>query len=546
MAKKENITPAEEVVSGLDEISGAESTDTGKMVKKPRKLRNTAFLKRGGFALAITAAVLVGVVLLNILVGALSNRFHLDFDMSPQKVNTISKENKEFIKGVKIPVTITVCAEKDSYVRMLAQYSESVFNAAGDPAYFEQTVNLIEKYAEYNKNITLRFIDPQDPAFTEISTKYANDKVIFSDIIVSSGEEETERYKVVHFTDIYALSDESGYAAAGYGAYTISGNNIETVLTSAVAYAASSESKKVALLTGHSASNVYESYVETLKLNNYEIETISDTIVTKIPGDCDAVLIAAPTSDFLGNELDVISEFLENGGDLSKGLIVFTDATAPYLPNFYDFLEQWGITVSEGILFETNAGSHLPDQPTALGTWPDKDSLTSGMNYAVTGYNLPIQPAFESEGNITVTTLMSTTESVVAAPVGTPNNWDGAGNYEKDTYCGVIQSQKLDYNDDNEAISSFVMAFSSVEYIFSDRAESSTLSNKDISLAAMSRATGREDVEISFISKTITNESYAESVTEASTLAIKIIFIGVLPILTIAACIFIYIRRKNA
>ena len=92
-------------------------------------------------------------------------------------------------------------------------------------------------------------------------------------------------------------------------------------------------------------------------------------------------------------------EFLENDGKLGKGLIFFADTSAPYLTNLYDFLEQWGIAVGEGILFETNSQNYMPDDPTTLGSYPatSDDDIVSGMNLFITGYNIPLTAAFDSQ-----------------------------------------------------------------------------------------------------------------------------------------------------
>ena len=54
-------------------------------------------------------------------------------------------------------------------------------------------------------------------------------------------------------------------------------------------------------------------------------------MIGSISDEYDAVIIAAPTTDFLGSELDAISDFLENDGKLGKGLIFFA---RPILPIF--------------------------------------------------------------------------------------------------------------------------------------------------------------------------------------------------------------------
>lgn len=562
MDENKNLTPeTEENVTAAVNESADTAPETDKKVKKekkpkkakqkkPKKLKNQALLRKGGFSVAITAAVLAGIIILNVLVGALSKRFVLEFDMSAEKENSMSEENIDYLKNLDAEVQITVCATPEDYEGgYMSYYAQNLYGVTSDATdYYKQTIKLLDKYPAYNDKISLRYIDTQDSKFTEISSKYSNEKLSYGDIIVSCTKNGSERYKIVGFSDVYNLSEDSTYAAYGYTTSTVGGNNVETAVTSAIAYVTSNKTKKAALITGHSKNDYTSDYQTLLKENNYEITVISDSMIGSISDEYDAVIIAAPTADFLGAELDALSEFLENDGKLGKGLIFFADASAPYLTNLYDFLEQWGIAVGEGILFETNSQNYMPDDPMTMGTYPTSsdNDITSGMNLCITGYNVPITAAFESEGNITVTSLMSTPESVVAAPVGTAASWTGADDYTKQSYSSVIQAEMSDYDDDNNEISSYVLAFSSIEFIQSEYNEQPSVANKNITLAAAERAVGAENTGISFISKTITNESYSDSVTDSSAGIIRILFMFILPIACIALGIYIFIRRKNA
>lgn len=545
---KTTLITEEETVS--EEKLPEEKVEKPKKVKAPKAklLKNQAILKKGSYSVAITAAFLAAVIVINILVGALSDRFVLEFDMSTEKTNSISEENIEYIRAVEDEVNIIVCADAESYVGGYMAYYAQQYNVSGDAGeYYEQTITLIDKYADYNKKIKVEYMDTQSAEFAEVAAEYESDKLTYGDIIVSCEKNGNKRHKKVSFTDIYALSEDSTYAAYGYTTSTVSGNNIETALTSAISYVTSSETKKLAVLTGHSTNDYTSEYQTLLKNNNYEVEIISDAIITAIDSKYDAIVIAAPTKDFIGSELDAISAFLDNDGKLDKGLIFFGDVTAPYLTNLYDLLAQWGIAVDDGILFETNESNHMPDDPMTLGSYSSgKDDITENVNICITGSNIPLSAAFESEGGIKVTSLVETPESVVAAPKGTAANWTGADKYKPQVYSNVIQAVKEDYNDDNELIASYVMAFSSVEFIYSEYNEQSSVSNKDVTLAAAERAAGVENSGISFVSKTITNESFADKVTESSTGLIRIIFMLLLPLISIAAGIFIYIKRRNA
>ena len=555
MEENKNLAPeTAENVDTVDNNTANATPKENKKVKKVRKakkvkkLKNQALLRKGGFSIAITAAVLAGIILFNVLVGALSDRFVLEFDMSAEKENSMSEENIDYIKGLETEIEIIVCATPDDYVEgYMDYYAQKLYSITGDATdYYKQTITLLDKYPAYNDKIILNYVDTQASEFTEISSKYSNESLSYGDIIVSCTE--NEHYKIVGFEDIYELSEDTNYASYGYSANTVSGNNVETAVTSAIAYVTSDRIKKVALLTGHSKQDYTSDYQTLLKDNNYEITVVSDSMIGGISKEYDAVIIPAPTTDFLGSELEVLSEFLDNDGKLGKGLIFFADASAPYLTNFYDFLEEWGITVGEGVLFETNSQNYMPDDPMTMGTYPTSsdNDITKGMNFCITGYNVPITTAFETEGRITVTSLMSTPESVVAAPVGTATNWTGADEYEKQSYSSVVQSEILNYDSDNNELKSYVFAFSSVEFIYSTYNEQSSVSNKNMTFAAAEQAVGAEDTGISFISKTITNESFEDSVTEASLRVMRTIFMIVFPIVCVVIGIYIFIRRKNA
>ena len=540
-----------EAAGEADKKAKKEKKEKKEKRQKPKKLRNQALLRRGGFSIAITAAVLAGIIVVNILVSALADRFVLEFDMSTEKQNSMSEENIDYLRDLDTEVEIIVCATPEDYVGGYMSYlAQNMYGVSSDATqYYDQTIKLLDKYPAYNSKISLRYVDTQSSEFNEITSTYSNEQLNYGDIIVSCEKNGSRHYKVVGFDDIYNLSEDSTYAAyGGYTMNTVSGNNVETAVTSAIAYATSDKEKKVAILTGHSKNDYTSDYQTLLKANNYEIDVISDSMVSEISSDYDAVIIPGPTTDFMGTELDAISEFLENDGKLGKGLIFFADTSAPYLTNLYDFLEQWGIAVGEGILFETNSQNYMPDDPTTLGSYPatSDDDIVSGMNLFITGYNIPLTAAFDSQNSITVTTLAATPESVVAAPVGTTAGWTGADDYTQQSYSTVIQADFSEYNDDNELISSYVMAFSSIEFLQSAYNEQSAVSNKNMTLAAAERAVGAEDTGISFVSKTITNESFADSVTQSSASAMRIIFMFILPIACIAVGIYIFIRRKNA
>lgn len=514
--------------------------------KKPKKLKNQAAFKKGGYSLAITSAVIVGVIIINILFSALSTRFVLEFDMSKNKDNSMDKNNIKYVQGIESDVDITVCAGEEDYSSYMGYYAQEYGvsdNAAVD--YYDQTVTLLKKYSDYNKNITINFVNPQSTAFTDITSKYMNETLAYGDIIVSAGEGTNAKHKIVGYKDIYSLYEDSTYASYGMTYYTVTGNNLETAVTSAISYVLTDEIKKVALLTGHSSVDYTSTYKTMLQENNYDVTVVEDKLITSISKDFDAIAIVCPSIDFSASELDAISEFLDNDSKLGKGLMLYADASAPYLKELYDFVSQWGIVVEEGIVYETNEQNHLENDPTTIGTYStERDDMLDGIGTCISGNNVPLYPAFENKNSITVTPLTATSEQAVVAPKGTSAGWAGADKKEKREYNGCVIASKSDYDEDNNPIASRVAVFSSTHFIESEYSEMGSVTNKELAMAVTESTTGADDNGIVFTSKYLESETFTVNETSAKTM--RTIFMWIIPLLTIAVSIFVYIRRKNA
>ncbi len=520
---------------------------------KSDNLKNEALFKRGGYSLAITAVVLAGLIVFNWLVSVLGDRFHLEFDMTTNKKNSISEQNLEYIKGIENEVNITIIGTEENYAKYVAYYAQNLYGVSitsnSELEYFEQTKTLVSKYTEYNDKINIKYIDQQSTEYAAITSEYPSYKFVFGDMIVESEFGGNERTKILNFYDLYALSENSSSAYYGSSSYTLAANKTERALTGAISYVTSTDTKKVAVLSGHSTNPYTSAYKDLLTSNNYDITEISNSIITEISSDYDAIIISAPNIDFIGSELDVISEFLDNDGKLGKGLIFFADAASPYLPNLYDFLEQWGISVGEGIIYETYSGNHIPDTPTAMGIYTTKledDDITTNMTYAIANYNVPMNVCQTATTTRVATALMKTLETTVAAPIDFESDWADYIEDDMKTFDCVIQSVETGRDSENNQITSYVMAFSSVEFVQSTYASNSNLCNQDIVMAVSDRATHVGDTAITFTSKVIENENFTTAVNESGGKLVSTVFMFIVPVLISTLGIVIFVRRRNA
>ena len=90
----------------------------------------------------------------------------------------------------------------------------------------------------------------------------------------------------------------------------------------------------------------------------------------------------------------------------------------------------------------------------------------------ISGNNIAISPAFSEDGYRKVETIIATPNSVVKAPKGTSNSWKGAEKYKNSVYSTVIKSERSAYDSGNNLITNNVFAFSSIDFIYSEYAES--------------------------------------------------------------------------
>lgn len=534
----------------LTEKPVREKTPKKKRVRREKaaKLKNQLLLRRGGFSLLITVLFLAVVILFNMLISALSDRFDLEYDLSADKQSTVTKENIEYIKEIDTPISVIVCAGEENYVTYMTNYASQLYGLMDDyQEYYQQTVLFINKYHEYNDKIDVQFIDMyNDSEFSEIYYKYSTDSISYGDIIVSANIESngttTERHKVITFKDIYELVEDSSYSqyAMMYGsgsAYTVSGNNIESALSGAIEYVLGVD-KSAVLLTGHSpdsAETYYAAYEELLTSNNFDVVRMDGTSVNALPENCDVVVIIHPDVDFQPGELELLSDFLYNGGALQKSLVYVGGTTVQALPNLNEFLADWGINVGEGKLFETSGSYCVAGDPTTL-------AFRSSTYGAVTSSeNAPITVGTAVDSSTEAQIFIPTPDSTVVAPVGAGNDWNDYTAADQGTYALMAVSMQEGMTEDGKDISSAVFAFASADFI---SPKASSTNNTQYALLAVEALSDSGVSEISFTPKTITSDSFTPS--ESGSRAIQWIFVTLLPIAMLVIAVVIYIRRKNA
>ena len=114
-------------------------------VKKEKQPINKRHLKYGSLATGLVVLFIAAVVLVNVVVTMLFDRFPITLDLTGNSIYTVSEETKNYISGIEAPVDITVMSTEDSF--------------RGISDYTNQCAELLSSYAQYNPNITVRYKD---------------------------------------------------------------------------------------------------------------------------------------------------------------------------------------------------------------------------------------------------------------------------------------------------------------------------------------------------------------------------------------------------
>ena len=160
---------------------------------KPRKnpFRNKKF-KYGGLSVLFTVIFIVAVVLVNVIITLLGDRFMPTADLTDSGLYSIEQSTVDYLKTVTDEVTITVTSEEAAFT--------------GGSSYYYQTNEILKKIAAANSNIKLQYIDVvSNPGFIANYTE----TITSNEIMVES--KATKRVKVLTYEDFLSITYNEQY-----------------------------------------------------------------------------------------------------------------------------------------------------------------------------------------------------------------------------------------------------------------------------------------------------------------------------------------------
>lgn len=498
-----------------------------RLTLKQRKLLN---------AVVILVVILI-IAGINVLAAVAVDRFpSLEADITAKGSYSLNATTREYLEYLDQEVTATVLMTEETFMGRT--------DDSGSSQYYYQVDRLLREMSVYGC-FTLEFKDISAASASKLSAQYPDIDWSATDnlILIECGE----KYKMLTVTDVFGYSEEYAYYA---GMNVITSQSIEQAVIKTVQKLTAADTLKIAITTGNSEflnpqSQVYSAYSELTELledNAYEVQSLN-LITEELTDDIDALLMLAPAVDITDEQSEKINNWLINEGEYGK---VFM-----YVPYDYNestkntdlLLEQWGVKLQQGYIYENDLSMALSG-----GSTPQ---LTSIVNYADADFTedlknsaLPLIMPYSMGVEIT--------DESLASPMLTSSNTADLLLLNESTEEPVFEKstgKELNYavcaqkgNDDKSKTSSFIV-WGSYDSLSNNAMQSSNFNNASYFVNIFNKSLGNETQTIVVDSVQLGFESL--TVSSAQQVAVFVIFVAVIPLGVFAIGITVWIRRKN-
>jgi hypothetical protein len=279
----------------------------------------------GGYAALIVAVVIVVIVVLNLLVDLLPWKA----DLTSEKFYSLSDQTTKVIDNLDDDVTIYGLAQPG---RENLRIDE-----------------ILRRYQTSSRLVTLEYIDPyRNPAFPkkyELEGRTPGE----NSLIVVSGD----KFKVIEPFDMYNYS----YNPDNPFESQPQSLKVEEVLTGAILYVTAKEDPVIYQLVGHQEFALPAQLSEQIEDENYAVKQLNLLVEEKVPDDATILLVLSPKFDLTEGEVAKLREFLF---DRRGSGFFLLDIVLEEQPNLDGLLKSYGVEIKRALIYEGDAGRHIP------------------------------------------------------------------------------------------------------------------------------------------------------------------------------------------
>ena len=565
--------------------------------------------RHGPIAIAVTALVILAILLVNAGVTALVKGNLLFIDLTGDSIYTVNSDTYDLLDQTfdsvradrgdeELRVDIIFCADLD-----LLQRSELM-------RYVYYTARSFAKH--YPDIIHVSTVDVwSNPSSVDDYRTNSYSSIYQTNVIIASGSE----FRIHTLRSFYTFDSDTETEPWAYSG--------ERIMTRSIIAVTRAEAPICAITTNHGepfgdayadadGNQKYATFLSVIEGAGYDIQFF-DLEKEEIPADCRLIVVFDPKTDFTSggylsgeetSELKKLDVFL----DAANSLMVFAGAETPSLPNFEEFLADWGIaferyrdpddetivlgnyqvispkdsvdvnsTTVIGVYETGGTGATVTQEMTSTGSAPkvvfgnampirysasyeqayqmaDSEKGTAAFTYGSYGKNAHyrnIYSLFYSSGAARGTYAHAVNGTTVLTDAAEAEIVDPAGSFKLATM--TVESRTVSegkgYTTVNDA--TYVCAFSSVEFASNDLLGSNAYGNTDLLLQVL-RSIGREVVPVGlsfepmYSSEIDANSSLEEGYAERTNTVTTIILTLIPALVCTVAGIWVLVRRRYA
>lgn len=459
-------------------------------------------LRGGSYSLMVTGLVLAILIVVNIFVSSLPSSM-TKYDISATKLYSITSNTKVVVNALDQDVTI--------YWIVQSGQEDAVIE------------NLLSKYEALSEHIKVEKKNPD--VYPTFAQQYTSETVANNSLVVECGD----RSRYIGYDDIY-LQEADVYSYT----YNTSFDG-EGAITSAIDYVISDELPQLYVLEGHGEAELPATFSEQIEKDNMEVNSLSLLTVDEIPEDAACIIIYSPASDISEEELDMLSDYVSDGGKL---LVMSGPVQDGSLDNLNGLLEEYGVSVTDGIVVESDREHYAFQAPYVL--LPDMTShdITDSLieeNYFVL---MPISQGLtvdESNTKGTVTSLLTTSDY----------SYSKADAFDLETYDKEAGDTDGPFTlavsiEDNSG--GGIVWFASSSFLDDMYNAFSSGANGDMAMNALSSLIGQSEA-MAIRSKSL-NYNYL-TISEATSSLLKTLMIGIFPLVYFGIGVYVIVRRRR-
>lgn len=347
----------------------------------------TRGFKAGTYSVISCAIVAVILIVINLIVNRLPASL-TEYDITNTQLYTITEESELVARSVDTDINVYLIAETGSEHNTI--------------------VELLKRYSAQNDKIHVEYIDPA--IYPNFVKRYTDAELQENSIIM----EGNNRTRVITYDEIF-VHDLSEYYTTGLIKSTFNG---ESLVTSALDYIGKEELPLIYTLTGHGEAALSETWVNYIKGQNAELESVSLLAESTDIYNSDCIIINSPTADYTEAETETIRKYLEKGGRM----LLITSWTKEGQPNLMGLMEYYGLAYQGGIVIEGDANYCIGGYPNYV--IPDivsheiTDKLISNRTYILIPMAHGIRLLDEARDTLKVSALLDSSEKAYGKVAG--------------------------------------------------------------------------------------------------------------------------------